>query len=286
MSQNNKNYTLGLDIGGTNIKAVLFDGKKVIADDSLATPKDSLKKMFTILNALIEPLRAKARATGKKIGGIGLSVAGPVDYEKQIIIKGPNIPILDDLKLGAELEKSLGLPVKMDNDGNCFLRAEMKLGAGQKYNNVYGLTLGTGIGTAWWLNHDIYRGAHDNAGELAHTIIDFSEPLELEKAYQKLTQSNPAQIAEEAYRGDELAKKTYKEIGRYLGIALANVVNSIDPEVFIIGGGVIESSDLFLSQIKKTMRKYIVSPEAKKIKLLKSKLGGQAGAIGAALLFP
>ena len=108
--------------------------------------------------------------------------------------------------------------------------------------------------------------------------------LHLEKAYQKLTQNNPAKLAQEAYGGDVLADKAYKEIGHYLGLGLANVVNLIDPEVIVIGGGVAESHGLFLSKLKKTLREYIINPEAKKIKILISKLEKNSGAIGAALL--
>jgi len=286
MSANEKKqYTIGLDIGGTNMKAVLFDGEKIVADDSLATPKDNLKNFLTMLNALIEPMLEKAKKDKIQIKGIGLGIAGPVDYEKQKIIKAPNIPLLDNIKLAEELKKKINLPIKMDNDANCFLLAEVMLGGAQKYKNIYGITLGTDIGSAWWFNNDIYRGFHNNAGELTHTIIDFNEPISLKDAYQKLTQNNPAQVAEEAYRGDDLAKKTYEEIGKILGISFANIVNLISPEAIVIGGGVIESDDLFMSEIKKNMRVHIISPEMKKIKILKSKLKKNAGAIGATLLF-
>lgn len=284
MSKKENQYTIGIDIGGTNMKAVLFDGEEVAADYSLATPKDTMDHFMIMLNALIEPLQEKASQDKLRIKGIGLSVAGPVDYKKQIILKAPNIPLLDEIKLGEQLKNKVDLPVKMDNDGNCFLSAEVKLGAAKKFNNVYGVTIGTSIGGAWWFDNKIYRGQSGNACELAHTIINFTEPISLEQAHQKLTQNNPASLAEEAYRGDELAKKSYEEIGKNLGIAFANIVNLISPQAIVVGGGVVESSDLFLPQIKKTMRNYIVNPEAKKIKVIKGKLGANAGAIGAALL--
>jgi len=284
MKKIERHYTIGIDVGGTNMKAVLFDGEEVVADYLLATPKDTLDHFMIMLNALIEPLQEKTRKDRLKIKGIGLSVAGPVDYQKQIILKAPNIPLLDGIKLGEQLENRINLPVKMDNDGNCFLKAEIKLGAAKKFNNVYGITIGTSIGSAWWFDNKIYRGQSGNACELAHTIINFTEPISLEQAHQKLTQNNPANLAEEAYRGDELAQKSYEEIGKILGLAFANIVNLISPEAIIIGGGVVESSDLFLSQIKKTMRTYIINPEAKKIKVVKGNLGENAGAIGAALL--
>jgi len=284
MSKNIKTYSIGIDIGGTKMSAVLFDGEKMIADYKLATPKDTLEHFMIMLKALVEPLMEKAKNDKIKIKGIGLGAAGVIDYKKSKMLKSPNIPIIDSVKLADQLEAKVNLPVKMDNDTNCFLRAEVKLGAGQKYNNAYGIIIGTGIGGAWWNNNRIYQGAHGGAGEPGEMIIDFESGIGLEQAYHKLTQGNPATLAEEAYRGDVLAEKTFEEVGRDLGIAFANIVNLIDPEAIIVGGGVVESSDLFLPKVKKVMRQYIHSPEAKKIKLLKGKLGEHAGAIGAALL--
>ncbi len=285
MTPKEKQYTIGIDIGGTNMKAVLFDGEKIIADDSLATPKDNLEHLIVMINALIEPLQEKAKKDSVKIKGIGLGISGPINFKENIIIKTPNIPFLENINLIEKLEQKIDLPIKIDNDTNCFLRAEMKLGVGKKYKNTYGIIIGTGIGGAWWLNNKIYRSPQGGAGEPGQMVIDFEDEIKLEEAYHKLSQNNPANLAEEAYRGDELAQKSYAEIGAFLGTALANIVNLIGPEAIIIGGGAVESSDLFLPQVKKNVRKFIVSPEAKKIKILKSKLGKHAGAIGAALLF-
>lgn len=284
MPKFNKQYTIGVDIGGTKMSAVLFDSEKVIADYKLATPRDTLEHFMIMLNALIEPLIDRARKDKIKIKGIGLGIPGPIDYKERKVLVCNNVHIIDGVKLADQLEKKVFLPVKMDHDTNCFLRAEMKIGAGQKFSNVCGVIVGTGIGSAWWFNNKIYQGFFGGAGELCEMVIDFESGITLEQAYHKLTQGNPATLAEEAYRGDILAEKTFNEIGRDLGIAFANIVNIIDPEAIIIGGGAVESSDLFLPKVKKVMREYIHSPEAKKIKLLKGKLGEHAGAIGAALL--
>lgn len=284
MVKENKIYAIGIDIGGTNMKAVLFDGDKVIMDYKLATPKDTLDHILVMLNALIEPLFDKARQDKIKIKGIGLSIPGVHDYKTRKILNYQNVPVLNGVKLAEIVQKKFDLPVEMDNDANCFVRGEVKAGAGQKYSNVYGITIGTGIGGGWWFNNEIYQGARGGANEPGEMVIDAESGIRLEHAYQKLTQNNPASMAEEAYRGDVLAEKVYKEIGYSFGIAFANIVNIVDPEVIIIGGGVVESSDLFLSEIKKVMREYIHHPDSKNIKILKSKLGDDAGAIGAALL--
>ena len=265
------------------MSAVLFDGQRAIADYVLATPKDDLEHFLVMITALVEPLMEKAKKDKTKVAGIGLGVPGPLNKEGRLLDL-PNLPILNNVKLGQVLEKRLGLPVFLDNDANCFVRAEARLGAGKKYENFFGLTIGTGIGGGWWHKDEVYAGAHLGAGEPGHIIIDYKNGIDLETAYQKLMQGSGAKLAEEAYRGDVLAQKAFAEFGQYLGIVLADIVNLIDPQAIVLGGGVAQVSDLFLAQTKKTMRQYIISAEARKVKILKSKLGAQAGAIGAALL--
>ncbi|MFH0956063.1 MAG: ROK family protein [Candidatus Falkowbacteria bacterium] len=285
MPKPNKTYIIGVDIGGTKMSAVLFDGEKIIADYILATPKDDLEHFMIMLKALIEPLQSKAKASGAIIKGLGVGIAGMLDLKENKIVEAPNLPLLNGVKLPENLAAKLGIEqIKIDNDAHCFLRAEMKLGAGKKHANVFGITVGTGIGGAWWHNNEIYQGAHGGATEVGWLTVDFKAGMRLEEAYHKLMQDSPATLADEAYHGDVLAEKSYDEFGHYLGISLANVVNMIDPELIIVGGGVIESSDLFLSRTKKIMRQYIKSPEAKAVKIVKGKLGAQAGAVGAALL--
>lgn len=280
-----KKYSIGIDLGGTKMSAVLFDGEKVITDCVLATPKDDLEHIFVMMLVLIEPLEEKAKELKMKISGIGLGVAGVINYKEGKMLYSPNIPLIDGVRLTRELEKRTGFPVIIDNDGNCFTRAVATLGVAKKYDNVYGFIIGTGIGGGWWLNNNIYRAPFGGSGEPGEMIIDFNTGIKLEEAYHKLTQNNPALLAEEAYRGDMLAEKSYKEFGEFLGLALANIINLIAPEVIVLGGGAINSGDLFLSIAKKTMRENISSSEARKnIKILKSKIGKHAGAIGAACL--
>lgn len=280
-----ENYTIGIDIGGTNMKAVLWNGKKIIMDSSLATPKDTIDHLTIMVSALIEPLLEQAKSLKVKVSGIGLSVAGAHDFKNGIITKSPNIPLLDGLELGKILENKLEVKVKMDNDGNCFIRAEAKIGAGKKHENIYGIVIGTGIGGSWYFNKEAYQGKHGGAGEPGAMLIDFTNKITLEEAYQKLNQNNALNLATEAYRGDELARRAYEEIGTLIGIASANIINILDPEIIIIGGGTLRAGDLFLNQAKKTMSEYILNPNSKKTKIIKGKLGKDAGAIGAALLF-
>jgi glucokinase len=284
--ENKKKYAIGIDIGGTGMKAILYclEKNKIIESDSLATPKDSFDHFLIMLKALIDPLVEKAKKEKALLKGIGIGIAGMIDHKTGYIIKSPNIPILDGMNFIEKLKEKYNFPVFLDNDTNCCLRAEVLRGSAYGRKNVYGIIIGTGIGGAWWFNDKIYNGARGGAGEPGRMVVDFSDPIDLEKAYQKLTQNNPAQMAEEAYRGDDLAEKSYEETGKFLGMAFANIVNIIDPEIIVIGGSVIKSSDLFISSAKKTMKEFIMNTESKKIKIKKSKLRDQAGSIGAALL--
>jgi len=280
-----KNYKIGIDVGGTKMSAVLFDGNKIIDDYMLATPRDTLDAFMTMLKALVEPLLEKAKDKKRKVDLIGMGVPSVLDAKGRVALNAPNLRIIENVDIAGKLEEMMGIEVVMDNDVNCFLRAEMMLGAGKGHTNVYGITIGTGIGGAWWLGENIYEGANGGGGETGSMLIDFSENIGLEDAYHKLTKNNPASVAEEAFRGDVLAEKTFEEVGEFLGMAMANIINLIDPEMIILGGGVSESDELFLSRAKKTMKDHIASRDArKKIKVLKSKLGLRAGAIGAALI--
>jgi glucokinase len=280
-----KQYSIGIDVGGTKMLAVLYDGEKVIVDDTLGTPTDNLEHFLVMLQAVISPLLDKAKELKVKVQGIGLGVAGVIDYGQGKMLKSPNIPNINGAKLPDLITARIGLPIVIDNDAKCFVRAEVLKGAALKQDNVIGIIIGTGIGCGWWYNGKVYHGAHGGAGEPGNMIIEMENEIGLEEAYHKLTQNNPKNLAVEAYRGDMLAQKTYDELGKLLGIGMANIVNLIDPESIVIGGGVVESSDLFLTAARKMMQKHIESELArKKVKIVKSKLGNVAGAIGAALL--
>lgn len=283
-----KQYRIGIDVGGTKIAAALLRNGRLIESSILATPQDSLEHFIIMVKAAIDPLLAHIEKTKGKLVGIGIGVPSVVNPVTGELMTAANLPILKGAKLAALLTDQLALSseiaLKIDNDANCFVRAEALLGAGKGSNNIYGMIIGTGIGSGWYHNGEMYRGFHGGAQEVGHMIVDFDETITLEKAYHQLTQRNPALLAEEAYRGDILAEKSFEELGSYLGIALSTVVNILDPEVIILGGGIVASSDLFLKAAKENLKKYIFSPTAKKTRLVKGKLGPMAGAMGAALL--
>ena len=237
-----------------------------------------------MLKAVIDPLLEKTAEMKIKINGVGIGVAGVMDETGKMLC-APNIPILENINLFEKIGNFLEMPVKLDNDSKCFVRAEALVGAGKNYKNIYGLIIGTGIGGGWWHNGEVYQGAHRGASEVDAMIIDIASGLNFEEGYHKIMQNNPGKMSQEAIIGDPLAEQVYSEFARRLGIVLSNIANVIDPEIFVLGGGAIDSGDLFLSAAKKEMKLHINSSEAaKKIKVVKSKLGANAGAIGAACL--
>jgi len=125
----------------------------------------------------------------------------------------------------------------MDNDSECFLRAEATLGSAAKYKNIYAYGRHRASAAAWWINGDIYYGAH-GFSEPGRMIVDFKEQTTLEAAYHKLTQNNPFNLAMENYRGDNLARRAFEEIGDFLGLACANIINLLDPEAIVSAAAV------------------------------------------------
>jgi len=278
-----KEYAIGIDVGATKMDAVLFNGEKVVADYTLATPKDTLEHFLIMIVALIEPLLEKAKKDRSRIKGVGLGVAGVIDNNTGTMLRSPNLPLIDGKKLARLVGNKISLPTAMDNDANCFVRAEARMGAGKKYRSVYGITIGSGVGGGWHVDGRIYR--ENGSGEPGHMLVDFENNFDLEKAYQDMTHGDPAKLADEAFNGDVRARQQYEAIGKLFGKAFANIANLIAPEIFIIGGGVAMSCDLFLPEVQKTMREYILSSELKKrLRVVKGKLGTHAGAIGAASL--
>jgi glucokinase len=251
----NKNV-IGLDIGGTKINGILFDGKKVLKELTIVTP-DNLYQFESSLLKLVDFL-----SIGKKITGIGVGMAGLIDSEKGIAIHSPNIKFVKNLNL----EKFFGLngfkDSKIDNDANCFTRAELYLGQGKTLNNFIALTLGTGIGGGIVINRQIYRGEGNLGAELGHIV---TKGAFLEKEFQKARD-----------------KRNDHELGVMLGQSFASFINIFSPQAIILGGGVAtDKTRHFLPIAEKEIKKFLFSPKAK-TKIVVSKLKN-AGALGAAL---
>jgi len=229
--------------------------------------KDFFDKLEKVIGELIK------KAGGKKnIRGIGCGIGGALDLEKGIILSWSNIKFLDKLNIKSWLKKQFNYEVRIDNDAKCFIRAEYLFGAGKGYKNIVGITLGTGVGGGIIIGGKMVYGENGSAGEIGHMIINNGKDLEETTVKQM--------------RKLKFSKIAAKEFEKNLGIGLANIINILDPEIIIIGGGAAKTVEAFILKARKIAEKFIVSPQAEKnVKILKGKLGENAGAIGAAALF-
>lgn len=251
------NDVIGLDIGGTKITGIVFNGKRILRQLTIITPKNLFDFERNILK-IVDFLSAK-----EKTVAIGLGIAGLVDAEKGIVKYSPNIKFVKNLKLVKLFKLNKINNVKIDNDANCFARAEMLLGQGKKFKNFLALTLGTGIGGGIIINRQLYRGQNNSGAELGHMVAgdDF-----LEKYFQRLRD-----------------KKDYNTAGKLLGKGLASFANIFAPEAIIVGGSYgINESKKYLPTAQAQMRQFLFD-NSNEPKIIISKLKN-AGALGAALL--
>jgi len=266
----NKKYIIGIDIGGSKIIAALVKGAQIFHKIKVPMPKDK-KEFFGKLEKAIGGLIKKAGGKNN-IRGIGCGIGGALDLEKGIILSWSNIKFLDGLNIKNWLKQEFNYEVRIDNDAKCFTRGEYLFGAGRGYNNIVGMTLGTGVGGGIIIGGKMVYGANGSAGEIGYMIINNGKDLE---------ESTVKQM-----RKSKFSKMAAKEFEKNLGIGIANIINILDPEAIIIGGGATKKAKIFIPEAKRIAEKFMVSPQAEKnVKILNGKLGENAGAIGAAALF-
>lgn len=288
-------HYIGIDIGATKVLLALIKNKKAIKIQKIATPKN--KALFLkMLKESVKEIKA-----GFKIQGIGIAVAGILNQKKDRVLVSPNLKFLKNIPLAKILQKTFKIPIKMENDANCFTLSEAILGAGKNYKTALGITLGSGVGSGF-----ITKKQKTNNGaiieclknpEAGHHIIRFDgekcscsnigcwEAYASQKFFQRKN-TNSIETCKKADRGDEKSREILQEYGKYVGIGLANLVNILEPEVIILGGGLSNGWRYFLASAKKEMEKRIISPLfQKKAKIKIAQLGECSCALGAGLLF-
>lgn len=294
---------LGLDIGGTKINSVLMSGNRIIKKRRVALKSKSNKEIMLaqIFDCIESLINSDVRRP--KIKGIGIGYPGPMDFRKQKILSPPNVTALKNLFLAKLVQRHFRIKTIIDNDANCFGLAEAVMGAGKGAKILAGLTLGTGLGGAIVIDKKIFHGASGGVAEFGHIKIDRGGRkctcgakgcLEAYVSIRGIMKTAkgigfwgraPREIWELAKKGDEKAIKVYQITGEYLGIGLANIVNILNPDIIVIGGGIANAGKFIFDPAKKAMKKNVVSSLAKNTKIVKARLGQDAGAIGASLLF-
>lgn len=288
-----KKVAIGVDIGGTKIKAGLVD----INGQIIGIPKSIRTLAHEPGEIIIEHLTLLIRemmqqAEGTELIGIGIGSTGPLDIDNGIILECNNLPTLHNYPLKRKIESTFSLPVKLNNDANAMMLGEAIWGAGKNINSILGITLGTGLGAALLVNRKIIRGATGCTGEIwlspykDGTIEDYVSGTAISHLYQKITQKEISgeEISKLAREGDINALEVWKEFTHALAYTLAWTVNMLDPEAVIIGGSVMHSSDIFWDSMISLCKKHMCPPTAAHIRIKPAILKDNAGFMGAAAL--
>ncbi|TRZ80842.1 ROK family protein [bacterium] len=281
---------IGIDVGGTNTVGVLMENKKLSCHIKKKTAKSDFGNFII---DFIQELKGN-----EKIESIGLGVPGVLNETKSTVITSPNLRNIENIELQKLISEKFSAKVFIENDANCFVWGEYILGAGKSFDNIVGLTLGSGLGSGVIIDGELFNGAHGAASEFGHHIIKANgikchcgnrgcwEQYASSQFFFRQTGMSPKTVYEKAKGGDEKALRVWKYFGYWLGIGIANIVNILDPEAIIMGGNITNAWNYFIKETKKNAQLNIFSSvAAKKVKILKSKLGYRAGAIGAANLF-
>jgi glucokinase len=307
---------IGIDLGGSTLRAANVGMSGELLDElCVEADQQNPDRAISQIAATVKTLRGKRE--GSMFRALGLGIPGLVNSRTSRIEILPNLPALSDVDIGARLTAETGLPVVLDNDANAAAYGELQAGAAVGRKDVFYVSLGAGIGAGLIINGEIYRGAAGFAGEFGHMTID-PEGIECacgnigcletiasgpnivrrtrERLYRDRTSSlsrlalprdrefTAEDIARAAREGDEMAQVMMERTGMFLGIALATVVNLLNVEMVVLGGGVMAAGDLILKPTIKETRRRAFPPAFNSCEIVIAKLGSSAGVIGAALL--
>ena len=315
-------YVLGVDLGGTNVRAAVMDrdGKSL---GSGRAPSLATEGVENTVAQIIHAAKTAILAAGvdtKTVAGVGIGVPGHIDPAAKLVKWAPNFfergQPYRNVALGAPIEMQLGLPVFMGNDANVAALGEFRFGAGRAVRTLVMVTLGTGIGGGIILDGKLWTGATGGAGEIGHIIVAAGErggaaafgSLEsmgqiaaiCERAARKICAGRktvltdapdfdwhlltPKEIADAAAGGDAVAVEVFEEIGYYVGLGIASMVNLLNPEMVVVGGGVAQAGDLIFDPIKRAARANGIKTMMDVCPIVPAQLGDDAGIYGGASL--
>ncbi len=315
-------HIVGIDLGGTNIVCgvVAEDGSALHAVRTVPTGADEGPEAVIgrILAAARESLaEARARVPGLDVVGVGCGAPGPLNTRTGVVLLTPNLGWVN-MPLRQRLADGLGLPAALDNDANCAVLGEWWRGAARGTRICIGLTIGTGIGGGIIIDGKLYHGASDIAGEVGHMTIDAhgrrckcgnygcieayasgpnialraveaiesgaasSLPSYVGGDLARLTAQTVYQAARE---GDELATEVVRDTAKYLGAAVASLINIFNPEVVVIAGGVTLAGDSLFEPLRREVSRRAFKPAVQVCRIVPGELTGVAGVYGAARAF-
>lgn len=313
-------YVVGMDLGGTKILAAVVDAEgRILAEAKRATRADEGPRF--VIRRMAQTVRKAAANAGidwAEVTGVGVGAPGPIDPESGFVYNPPNLPGWDEIALGPRLSEALDLPVFVENDVNLGTLGEHALGAGQDTKDMVGIFVGTGVGGGLILNGQLRSGFRHAAGEVGHMIVLADGPvcgcgkrgcLEsvasrtaierdirlgiaagrkslIPKLVRQKGRMTSGVLAEALRKGDPLTTEVMARAQWYLGLLSASIVNLVDPEMIVFGGGVVEALGKgFLTPIRTTARQYYIQRAgADRVRIVAAQLGDHAGVLGASVL--
>jgi len=318
-----RQYIIGVDVGGTKVAGGLVDLKARLVKSAVVPTRaeKGFKTSFGQITKLISSLIK--HAGGKEaVLGIGICAPGPLNPKTGLVINPPNLPGWHNVQLAQLIERTFGIPTKVENDANAAGLAEVLFGAATKFSDIFYVTVSTGIGTGIIIDRKIYHGKNGVAGEGGHVSIDHQSPyrcgcgtpgciealaagpamarrarVRLEQEHSapsilrdltrgRLELISPRMIQDAAAKGDRIAKGILDETGFYLGVWLAGMITLLDPEAIVIGGGVARIGKPLFDKIRTTIPARTINRQfARHTPVLPAKLKSHVGVFGAASLF-
>lgn len=310
---------IGIDLGGTNIKAALVNTEtgEISAVNSIPTnAREGHDSVIAQMAKVVDQIVTQSGFEKSEIGGIGVGLPGSIDIGKGTTVFLTNLPgHWIDVPVRDQLSKWTGLPVALINDARAMTLGEWRFGAGRGVD-IACLTLGTGIGGGLVISGKLHLGPTGSAGELGHISVDVNGPqcgcgnrgcieafasgpaisaMGMKAVVQgqetriadlaggDLNRITPELICEAAHAGDRIAKQIYEFAGMIIGAGVANIILAVSPRRIVIGGGVAAAGDLILDPIRRSIKDRVFLKEVDQIDVVPAKLGNNAGLIGAAV---
>lgn len=308
MTETGRTTSIGIDIGGTNLRFALVadDGSILHRERQLTNIQLGRAEFLRRLSGGIATMQGWAANHGIAVQAIGAGVPGLIDMQGNVL-SSVNLGPIEGLNLRDALSRASGLPVVVANDANASAWGEKRYGAGRPYATVLMLTLGTGVGSGLILDGKLWTGIDGVAGEFGHVTVEpegtpcrcgnrgcleqyASAGALMAAASKELSDGRRGEVdsAEElataARGGDPFAITLFERAGRYLGIGLAGAVNLLNLEAIVLGGGVAASFDLLIAPLRRELNSRAFAVNAARVRIVRGQLGDDAGLLGAAAL--
>jgi glucokinase len=300
--------SIGIDFGGTSVKLGVCRGGELLATDA-PIPTQDYSGPQALISAMSDRV-ARLREKFPDIAAIGVGVPGLVDFDRGFVHILTNVPGWKHIPLKTILGEKTELPVVVENDANAMCYAEWRYGAARGLRNVVALTMGTGIGGGLILDGKMYRGSGCAAGEIGQMSIHLDGKaghygnlgaLEKYTGNQQIAEHavtryaeagiekdiadcTPKKIAEAAEAGDDIARQIWGEVADWLGTALSSIAWLLNPDAFVIGGGVAQAGDLIFDPLKRKVQSMLSTVVWENLQILPARYSNEAGIIGNAAL--